>query len=494
MEKLEFDLVVLGAGPAGENGAAVAGMIGKRVALVEKRREVGGASAITGTLPSKTLRETALAFSALEARDLYGVDLSLRRQAGVRDLMYHEQHVKEHEQLRIRQRLARFGVQLFNGDGSFVDPHTIRVIPPDIFSPTPSDELLLHAEKILIATGSSPVRPPEFPFSHSRVWDSDNILQLERIPKTMAVIGAGAIGLEYACTFSALGVKVQVVDRRDVLLPFLDRGISQALLHAMQSRLGIAFLWNQSVTHCEAPPDAAVTLTLTSGEKLAVDAVLVAAGRQSNTERLNLAAAGLVAGKKGVLEVDADYRTKVPHILAAGDVIGFPGLAATSSEQARYAIACAFGRTDKKPIAPQLPTGIYTIPEVSMVGETEESLKEKKIDYVVGSATYDQNARGEIIGDHTGFLKLLFRKSDRKLIGVHVIGEHATELVHVGLVAMHMGADTEVFNSVCFNYPTLGDLYKVATYDALRKLLGPQDAAAHPLTTAHPPISAEPAP
>jgi NAD(P) transhydrogenase len=471
METLNFDLVVLGAGPAGENGAATAGALGKRVALVDRRPELGGASANTGTLPSKTLRETALAFSALEARDLYGVDLSLRREATVRDLMYHEEHVKENERERIRSKLARNGVKLFCGEAAFVDPWTVRIAPTCIDGAAAGEEVRLHAERILIATGSSPTRPSEFPFEHPRVWDSDGILQLERIPKTMAVVGAGVIGSEYACTFAALGVKVHVFDGRNVLLPFLDAEVSAALASAMAMQLRMTFHWEQRVTRCEAPGgDGDVVLTLAAGEQVAVEAVLVAAGRHSNTGTLNLAAAGIAAGAMGLLVVDKEYRTSVGHIYAAGYVIGFPGLAATSAEQARVAVSHAFGNLEKAAIAPQLPTGIYTIPEVSCVGETEETLKAKQVPYVAGRASYANNARGEIIGDRTGFLKLLFGRADGKLLGVHVIGEHATELVHVGLVAMHMGATTEVFNSVCFNYPTLGDLYKSATYHAMREL------------------------
>ncbi|HTG17101.1 MAG TPA: Si-specific NAD(P)(+) transhydrogenase [Blastocatellia bacterium] len=470
MEPEFFDLVVIGAGPAGEKGANTAAIFGKRVAIIEKAREVGGAVANTGTLPSKTLRETALALSGLKARNLYGVDLSLRREATVADFMHHEQSVAARERARIMHTLLTLNIQLYQGTASFVDSHTIRVSNDGEVGPDASaSEKLLRAEKILIATGSSPFRPPEFAFEDDRIHDSDEILTLDRLPKTLAVVGAGVIGSEYACTFAALGTKVDIIDGRDSLLPFLDVEVSNALLAAMQN-LGILFHWKERVT-CEAPPEGQLILTLSSGKTLKTDGVLIAAGRSSNTEDLNLDAAGITAGKRGLLTVNANFQTEVPNIYAAGDVIGFPALAATGMEQARVAMCHACDKPYKTEIANVLPTGIYTIPEISTVGETEESLKTKGVEYVVGRARYDQNARGQIIGDQTGFLKLLFNASDMKVLGVHVIGEHATELLHVGLMAMLTGSGVELFNQACFNYPTLGDLYKYAAYDAMVKQL-----------------------
>lgn len=469
MEPELYDLVVIGAGPAGEKGAVEAATFGKRVAIVEKGHHVGGAVANTGTLPSKTLRETALALSGLKARNLYGVDLSLRREATIADFMYHERQVTANERARIMHNLIDDRIELYRGTATFVDSHTIRVSNGghDGQDGNASD-LFLRGEKILIATGSSPFRPPEFAFEDDRIHDSDEILTLDRLPKTLAVVGAGVIGSEYACTFAALGSKVIVIDGRDELLPFLDKEISRALLAAMET-LGIVFHWKERVT-CVAPPDGPLALTLTSGETFMTDGVLIAAGRSSNTAGLNLNAAGIATGKRGLLTVNAHFQTEVPNIYAAGDVIGFPALASTSMEQARVAMCHAFGKRLKTEIANVLPTGIYTIPEVSTVGETEESLKAKGVDYVVGRAPYRQNARGEIIGDCTGFLKLLFDRSNMKLLGVHVIGEQASELVHVGLMAMLTGSGVELFNRACFNYPTLGDLYKYAAYDAMDKL------------------------
>jgi NAD(P) transhydrogenase len=472
MEPLTYDLVVIGSGPAGESGAATAASFGKRVAVVERSSLVGGASANTGTLPSKTLRETALAISGLRARDLYGVDLSIRREATVADLMFHEKRVTASERERIRQGLDSRGIMLYHGTASFVDPHTLRVVSePGRADTQPDDcgtgEVILQGSTILIATGSSPARPPGFPFEHDRVHDSDEVLQLERLPRSMAVVGAGVIGCEYACTFAALGAKVCIIDGRNELLPFLDKEISAALEAAMRQKLGIEFLWNCKVAGCNAPGEGDITLVLEPGGTMLVDAVLVAAGRFSNTAALDLPAAGLVPGPRGLLCVDCHYCTAVPHIYAAGDVIGFPALASTSAQQARVAMCHAFRHDFMTEPSALLPAGIYSIPEVAMAGTSEEDLKVKGVDYIVGRARYAESARGEIIGDSTGFLKLIFNRADMTLLGVHVIGEQATELVHIGLMGMLTGCTADLFGRACFNFPTLGDLYRAAAEDAI---------------------------
>jgi NAD(P) transhydrogenase len=457
----KFDLVVLGGGPAGSSGATVAGLIGKKVALVEKAALVGGAGINTGTIPSKTLRETSLMLSGWRSRRLFGVDLSLRREATITDFMRHEKHVTNSERQRVEARLALRGVTKFDGIASFADAHTILIVD------TGGTETLIHGEKILIATGSSPLRPPEFPFENDRVHDSNGILELKALPKRLIVIGGGVIGSEYAGTFAALGVEVHLVDGRDSLMPFLDAEISRGLADAMAAN-GVRFHWKEKVVKCDAGRPGDVILTLSSGATLAGDGVLVCAGRSSNTESLNLAAAGLTPGKRGLIQVGSHFQsTEVPHIYAAGDVVGPPALAATGIEQARVAVCHAFGETLKSDITPLLPTGIYTIPEASCVGETEAALQEKKIPYVAGRARYGDIPRGDIIGDNVGFLKLLFHHDDLRLLGVHVMGEQATELVHIGLIAMMMNATAELFNRACFNYPTLGDLYKYAAYDAI---------------------------
>ena len=451
-----FDLVVIGGGPAGICGANTAGLFGKSVALVEKLPAVGGAGINTGTIPSKALRETALVISGVRSRALFGVDISIKREATVMDFMGHMKNVAAQERQRREEQLRGNRVQIFQGEARFVEPNTVQTGP----------DTWLRGERILIATGSSPVRPPEFPFEHPRVHDSDEILEIGVLPKKLAVIGAGVIGAEYACTFAALGVEVHLIDGRDSLLGFLDREISQSIERAMVAA-GVHFHWKEKVTRCDAPPTGDVTLTLTSGAILAVNDVLVAAGRQSNTADLNLGAAGLTPGKRGLIKADSMGRTDVRHIFAAGDVVGAPALAATGMEQARLAVCAAFDIRQKESAAPILPTGIYTIPEASMAGETEETLKEKNIPYVVGRARYADNPRGQIIGDEHGLLKLIFRREDMTLLGVHVVGEQATEVVHIGLIAMVAGVGASVFNRVCFNYPTLGELYKMATYEAI---------------------------
>jgi NAD(P) transhydrogenase len=460
MNAKEYDLVVIGGGPAGVSSANAAGLLGKRVALVEKTPVIGGAGITTGTIPSKTLRESAIALSGWRSRRLFGVDLSLRREATVSDFMHHEKQVTAGERQRLEQRLHTNRVESFHGTASFVDPHSIQVKAAD------GAVTLLRGEKILIATGSAPLRPQEFPFDDDRVHDSNQILHLKVLPKKLVVVGGGVVGSEYACTFAALGTEVHLVDGRDVLLPFLDGEVSRAIAKAMAAN-GVKFHWRERVTNCDASKAGDLTLALSSGATLACDGVLVCAGRSSNTGELNLAAAGLTPGKRGLVVVDAHYRSEVPHIYAAGDVVGPPALAAISVEQARVAICDAFEIGLKRDIAPILPTGIYTIPEASMAGETEESLNEKKIDYLVGRARYADNPRGQIIGDEAGFLKLLFRRDDLRLLGVHIVGEQATEVIHIGLMALMTNADADIFSRTCFNYPTLGDLYKYAAYDAI---------------------------
>jgi NAD(P) transhydrogenase len=441
------------------------------VALVDNHRELGGAGINTGTVPSKTLRETALALSGVNARKLIGVDLSLKREVTVADLLRREQHVKEGFNTMIFQQLKAHQADIYFGTGSFVEARTVRVqvspAPEGWAQGAPTEgEVLLHGQDILIATGSSPLRPALFPFGSPEIYDSDTILALDRLPGRLAVVGAGVIGSEYACTFAILGTDVHVIDGREVLLPFLDAEVSQALVVAME-RDGVTFHWKEQVSECLTQDAEGIELRLASGATLTVDAVLVAAGRKSNTDKLNLAAAGVAVGERGVIKVDERFCTNVPHVYAAGDVIGFPTLASTSMEQARRAVHNALGLDVRAGISHLLPNGIYTIPEVSMVGATEESLQKQGVDYVIGRANYEDNARGRIIGDRDGFLKLLFRRKDMRLLGAHIMGEQATEIVHIGLMAMLADGTADVFVEACFNAPTLGALYKSATVDAL---------------------------
>jgi NAD(P) transhydrogenase len=455
----EFDLVVIGGGAAGERGAAQAAYFGKSVALIEKEPVHGGAMVNTGTLPSKTLRETALYLSGFRQRGLHGVDLSLSRKASVDDFLYRLEAVVTEERLRISANLDQHRVRTFHGSARFVDAHTLAVDGGD-------GPLQLRAKHVLIATGSSPHRPPQFPFDHPCVYDSDEIVRVHDIPKSMVVVGGGVIGCEYACLFAALGVNVTVVEPKPTILSFLDDDLIEGLKARMQA-LGITFRMPAQVWGCEPIDAGRVRLSLDSGNTLETDCVLVCAGRQGNTGALGLAQAGLETNKRGQLPVDpVTFRTKAPHIAAVGDVIGFPALASTSMEQARVAVVHFFDLKYKTHVSPLFPYGIYTIPEVSMVGETERELTAKGVDYVVGRAQFAHNARGVMVGDE-GFLKLLFRRDDMALLGVHCLGENATELVHVGLTALMCHAKAELFINTCFNYPTLSESYKYATYDAL---------------------------
>ncbi|HYH99601.1 Si-specific NAD(P)(+) transhydrogenase [Hyalangium sp.] len=461
----DFDLVVIGSGPAGEQGAAHAARLGKRVAVVEREPVLGGTAANTGTLPSKTLRETALYLSGYRARGLFGIETTLRREATVSDLLYRERRVKVVERERITMNLERHGVEVVQGHGSFLDAHTVLVRREG------HPERRLTAGSILIATGSSPYRPPLYPFGDPRVHDSDELLELAELPRALMVVGAGVIGCEYACMFAALGIPVTLVDVKPELLSFLDDEFS-GLLRERMVALGVTMRLGYSVESIHVPEKNAepIRLTLSGGDVLEVDQVLVASGRSANTSGLGLEAVGIKPGQRGHLEVGPTYQTAVPHIYAVGDVIGFPALASTAMEQARVAVLHAFGKAQA--LAPVLPYGIYTIPEVSMAGETEKALIAKGVPYVVGRAGYITNARGQIIGEGRGQLKLLFHRESLKLLGVHVLGEQASELVHIGLVALVSGAGAQLFVETCFNYPTLSEMYKTATYNALQELNG----------------------
>lgn len=460
-ESDHYDLLVIGAGPAGETAAVTAARLGKRVAVIEKNADPGGAAVNTGTVPSKTLRETALALSGLRSRDLHGVDLSLRREATIEDLAHHVRAVRTGEVSRIRDSFDQHGISLVHGRGEFADANTVHVAAPDGPART------LRGDSIVIAIGSVPVRPPGIPFEHDRIHDSDELLDIRELPESLAVVGAGVIGSEYACMFAALGVPTYLVDGRDKLLPFLDAELSAALLAAME-QLGVRFIWKENVVSCPDPGRDRVRLTLSSGTRLDVDHALICAGRMCRTTELKLDRAGVTTCEKGRVPVNASFQTNVPHIYAVGDVIGFPALASTSAEQGRAAAShrfdCEFGNC---PVAAVLPSGIYTIPEMSSAGATEEELRKTGAEYVVGRANYADVPRGKIIGDKTGFLKLLFDKASKKLLGVHVIGEQATEVVHIGVITLMAGGGAELLLRTCFNYPTLGELYKHAALDAV---------------------------
>ena len=459
----KFDLVVIGCGPAGEKGAAQAAYFGKRVAVVERAQAVGGSCINTGTVPSKTLRESALYFSGLKQRGLYGIDYSLKENLTVHDFMHHERAVVEMERSRILKNLELHKIGLLRGQASFQDGHTVVVDGAD-------GQRTLQAEVMLIATGSKPHRPAEIAFDDVHTFDSDTFLQLERIPKSLAVIGGGVIGCEYASIFMALGVDVTLVDGRDQLLPFLDAEIANRLRDRFVS-LGMHLWFNQRPVKVENHPGG-TRLCMKSGKTLEVEAALFAAGRRAAVDDLGLEKVALSLNDRGYIPVNKQYGTAVPNIYAVGDVIGFPALASTSMEQARVAVCHAFGLKYKQRVASLLPMGIYTIPEISAAGETEESCREKGIDYCVGRAHYANNARGHITGDTAGMLKLIFHRADRKLLGISMIGESATELIHIGMMVLDKGLTIDEFIEQVFNYPTLSETYKYAAYDGLGNLSG----------------------
>ena len=455
----QFDLIVIGCGPAGEKAGAQAAYFGKRVAVIERAPDPGGSCINTGTVPSKTLRESALYFSGLDRRGLYGIDYSLKENLTVHDFMHHEREVVEMERKRILKNLELHKIEYIQGQASFEDAHTVSV-----------GGRKLKGEIILISTGSKPNRPAEIAFDDVHTFDSDTFLQMDRIPKSLAVIGGGVIGCEYASIFMALGVKVTLVDGRDRLLPFLDSEISDRLRDRLQE-LGMNFWFNERPVKVENT-SAGAKLTMKSGKVLETEAALFAAGRRAAVDGLALEKAGLAVNDRGYIAVDENYRTAVPNIYAAGDVIGFPALASTSMEQGRVAVCHAFGFQYKQRVASMLPMGIYTIPEISAAGETEDSCKEKKIDYCVGRAHYANNARGHICGDTSGLLKIIFSPVDKKLLGLSIIGETATELVHIGMMVLDNGLTINEFIDQVFNYPTLSEMFKYAAYDGLGNLSG----------------------
>jgi NAD(P) transhydrogenase len=454
-----FDLIVIGCGPAGEKAGAQAAYFGKRVAVIERAPNPGGSCINTGTVPSKTLRESALYFSGLGQRGLYGIDYSLKENLSVHDFMHHEREVVEMERRRILKNLELHKIEYIQGQASFEDAHTVAVSGRQ-----------LKGEVILISTGSKPNRPAEISFDDVHTFDSDTFLQMDRIPKSLAVIGGGVIGCEYASIFMALGVKVTLVDGRDRLLPFLDSEISDRLCDRLKE-LGMNFWFNERPVKVENSASGS-KLTMKSGKVLETDAALFAAGRRAAVDGLALEKAALAVNDRGYIAVDENYRTAVPNIYAAGDVIGFPALASTSMEQGRVAVCHAFGFQYKQRVASMLPMGIYTIPEISAAGETEDSCKEKKMEYCVGRAHYGNNARGHITGDTSGLLKIIFSPADKKLLGLSIIGEIATELIHIGMMVLDNGLTINEFIDQVFNYPTLSEMYKYAAYDGLGNLSG----------------------
>jgi len=458
----DYDLVVIGSGPGGQKAAIAAAKLGHRVAVVERRHMMGGVSVNTGTIPSKTLREAVMYLTGMAQRDMYGASYRVKSDITVEDLFARTQHVIGREIEVVRAQLLRNHVDILTGTGSFVDEHTIGVLDEDGVRRTQ-----VTARFVVIATGSKPHRPDTVQFDERTVVDSDGVLALERVPNSMVVVGAGIIGIEYASMFAALGTRVTVIDKRPTMLEMCDPEVVESLKFHLRD-LSVSFRLGEEVAGVDSNTHGTVT-RLASGKKIAADTVMYSAGRQGQTASLNLEAAGLSADKRGRIDVDGEYRTSVPHVFAVGDVIGFPALAATSMDQGRLAAYHAFDEPARELAAVQ-PIGIYTIPEISYCGRTEDDLTTESIPYEVGIARYRELARGQIVGDSYGMLKLLVNTDTRELLGVHIFGTQATDLVHIGQAIMACGGTIDYLVDTVLNYPTLSEAYKVAALDATNKI------------------------
>jgi NAD(P) transhydrogenase len=457
----DYDLLVLGSGPSGQKAAIAAAKLGKRVGIVDRRDMIGGVCINTGTVPSKTLREAVLYLTGLSQRDLYGSSYRVKEEITVSDLAARTQHVITRQTDVIRNQLARNHVAMVTGVGRFVDAHTLVVEAGD------ARDHRVTADKIIIAAGTRPARPDSVDFDDRTIVDSDGVINLQAVPRSMVVVGAGVIGMEYASMFAALGTKVTVVERRQQMLDFCDDEIVESLKYHLRD-LSVTFRFGEEVAAVERHQTAALCI-LKSGKKIVADTVMYSAGRQGQTDDLALEAAGLEADRRGRIEVDSNYRTKVDNIYAVGDVIGFPALASTSMEQGRLAAQHACGEPVRVMHELQ-PIGIYTIPEISFVGKTEDELTDSSTPFEVGIARYRELARGQIVGDSYGMLKLLVSPEDGKLLGVHVFGTAATDIVHIGQAVMGCGGTVDYLVDAVFNYPTLSEAYKVAALDASNKI------------------------
>jgi NAD(P) transhydrogenase len=456
-----YDLIVIGSGPGGQRAAIQAAKSGKRVAMIEKRKAVGGVCTNTGTIPSKTMREAVLHLSGFYYQNFYGANYHVKEVVTMADLNYRVQRVVESEVAVIQDQLQRNGVDVMHGTGSFIDAHHVAV-------ENGNGRNELQGANILIATGTKPAINSKVPVNGRTIIDSDQILNMTQIPKTLIVVGGGVIGVEYACMFATLGVRVTIVEKRPRLLEFADTEMVEALTYNMRDRR-VTMRLNEEVESVEEMPDGRVAANLVSKKRVMGDALLYAVGRQGNVDQLNLAAAGVVADNRGRITVDADFRTAQPHIFAVGDVIGFPSLASVSMEQGRIASARAFNlKIHSDPAT--YPYGIYTIPQISFIGKTEEQLTNEDVPYEVGMAYYREIARGQITGQTEGRLKLLFHRETLELLGIHIYGEEAAELLHIGQAVFTLKGKVTYFVDTVFNYPTLAECYKAAAFNGLNRL------------------------
>ena len=459
---VKYDLIVIGSGPAGQRAAVAASKMNKRVAVVEARTVVGGVCVNTGTIPSKTMREAVLHLSGYNFRSIYGINYRVKEKITMADLAFRVQAVIKTEVDVTEAQLSRNGIDVVHGIASFTSPRTVHVAGPQT-------ETTLEADHIIIAVGTKPACSPTVPINGRSIVNSDQVLDIPELPRTLIVVGGGVVGVEYTCMFAVLGVRVTLIEKRDRLLEFADREIIEALsYHLRDARVTLRL--GEEVESVEEPSPGTVVANLKSKKKVSGDALLYAVGRQGNVDDLNLAAAGLEADNRGRIAVDEHYQTKVPNIFAAGDVVGFPSLASVSMEQGRIAAARAFNDQAATSNPGFYPYGIYTIPEISFIGKTEEQLTDEDVPYEVGMAYYREVARGQIRGDTTGRLKLIFHRDTRKVLGVHIIGEDATELVHIGQAVMTLGGTVDYFIDTVFNYPTLAECYKVAAFNGLGRL------------------------
>jgi NAD(P) transhydrogenase len=456
-----YELIVIGSGPGGQRASIQAVKAGKRVALVEKQSAVGGVCINTGTIPSKTMREAVLHLSGFYDQSFYGANYHSKDQVTMADLNFRVQRVIENEVSVIQDQLKRNGVELIHGTGKFTAPHHVRVENNNGFTE-------LEGEFIILATGTKPAANPKVPINGRNIINSDQILAMPQVPRTLIVVGGGVIGVEYACMFATLGVRVIIVEKRPRLLEFADTEMVEALSYHMRDRRATMRL-SEEVESVEELPDGKVAANLVSKKRIIADALLYAVGRGGNVDPLDLPAAGLTSDDRGRIKVDADFRTAVPHIFAVGDVIGFPSLASVSMEQGRIAAARAFG-LDVHSDPAGYPYGIYTIPQISFIGKTEEQLTDEDVPYEVGVAYYREIARGQITGHTDGRLKLLFHRETLELLGVHIFGEDAAELLHIGQAVMLLKGKITYFKNTVFNYPTLAECYKTAAFNGLNRL------------------------
>lgn len=460
----QYDLLVIGTGPAGQKAAVQAAKLGKKVAIIERKEVVGGVCTNTGTIPSKSLREAVLYLSGFRQRSLYGAEYRLKNTITIEDLAFRTNHIIKNEIEIVENQMARNRIDLIYGMASFLDPHRLLIKRAGAV-----EEHRAHA--IIIAVGTEPARPAEIPFDEETIIDTDGFLRLKHIPTSIAIVGGGVIGTEYASILAMMGVPVTLIDRQPRLLEFVDAQIIEAL-QCQMTDIGVTIYHQEEAVTIRKAPDGKVTTTLKHRPPVTTSTLMYAIGRIGATQHLNLEAIGITPDSRGRLIVNNNFQTSIPHIYAAGDVIGFPALASTSMQQGRHAACHAFGQPDHTD-TDLLPYGIYAIPEISTVGRNEEEMAKTGIPYGVGIAHYREIARGQLIGDQSGLLKLLFHRYTRALLGVHIIGEGATELIHIGQAVIAYRGKINYFIDTVFNYPTLAECYKVAALDGINRMPRP---------------------